>query len=179
MAKIEIIKFNSESYKKDESSLAQMFAFDCKKETINACFRDLLKDELHSYTYFFCDANDHKIISFVSFCASALQLVDEDGIKTLPAVELKLFGVDKGYQGKKVIIDEKEVKYSEYTFQWLIAYIKKMIQPFLSVEYLVLHAIDDKRTLGFYKKMGLAFIDIDHVLQDDFSEGCLPMYLKL
>lgn len=177
--KIDIVKLDPESYKKDQNKFAQMRAFDCKNRKINRCFKCLLADDLHSYTYLFYDTGNQKIISFVSFCASAIQVAKNKRIITLPAVELKLFGVDKNYQGTKVIIDGEKTKYSEYTFQWLIAYIREMVQPFLSVEYLVLHAIKDEVTLAFYQKMGLEYISPEQVLQDYTSLGCSPMFLKL
>ena len=176
VTKINAIKYQS-SYKQEH--YAKMAQFNCGKERINTIFRKDI-DKIRTTTYIFTDKESEKIISFVSFCASSIQIRNKRGLFSLPAVELKLFGVDKNYQHKNIMMDNKEIKYSEFTFLWLISYLIKEIKPLINVEYLILHSIPDKNTLKFYEKMGMQRIDENKSVHDsDFSRDCIPMYLKL
>ncbi len=119
--KINTIKYEPNFKKHNYSKIAQ---FNCGNDDINGIFRKKL-DKLPTTTYLFMDIETNKIISFVSFCASSIQ-IQNDGLFSYPAVELKLFGVDKVYQHESVTISENIVlKYSEFTFQWFLSKYSK------------------------------------------------------
>ena len=81
---------------------------------------------------------------------------------------------------KKIIGNEINIKYSEYIFNWLISYIKYVVCSVLNAEYLVLFSVPDKKTLKFYEKMKLEYIeDNQNIYKSNFSSECIPMYLKL
>lgn len=173
---IEPIKYHS-SFKKD--SYAKMAQFNCGDRDINKLFCKKT-DKLHSTTYIFSDSDTGKIISFVSFCTGAIQMHTKKGLLALPAVELKLFGVDKEYQQKYIYSDDMKLKYSEFTFLWLINYIQRIVKPVVNVEYLILHSVPNRKTLKFYEKMGMKyFTENENVHNSDFSKGCIPMYLEI
>lgn len=174
--KIKTIKYENNFKKNNYYKIAQ---FNCGNDDINTLFKKKL-DKLHTITYLFMDNDKDKIISFVSFCASSIQMKDKRGLLSLPAVELKLFGIDKEYQHKKLILNEIELKYSEFVFQWLIAYIQNVVKPVLSIEYLILHSVPNENTLKFYEKMGMQYLSSNqNVHNSDFSYGCIPMYLEI
>ena len=174
--KIKTIKYENSFKSENYYKIAQ---FNCGNDDINSLFRKKL-DKLHTTTYLFMDNNTNKIISFVSFCASAIQIKDKRGLLSLPAVELKLFGVDKEYQHKKLILNEIELKYSEFVFQWLIGYIQNVVKPVVNIEYLILHSVPSENTLKFYEKMGMQYLSQNqNVHSSDFSNGCIPMYLEI
>lgn len=173
--KINTINYEPNFKKDNYSKIAQ---FNCGNDDINTLFRKKL-DKLHTTTYLFIDNDTSKIIAFVSFCASSIQ-VNKKGLFSFPAIELKLFGVDKEYQHEKVVIKGIELKYSEFVFQWLISYIKQVVKPIVNVDYLILHSIPNDNTIKFYEKMGLISLDEhENVHNSDFSVGCIPMYLKI
>lgn len=173
---ISCIKYSS-SFKKD--NYAKMAQFDCNDKDINKLFCKKT-DKLHSTTYIFSDKKTGKIISFISFCTGAIQMQTKKGLLALPAVELKLFGVDKEYQQKYISSEDMKIKYSEFTFIWLINYIQRVVKSVVNVEYLILHSVPKKRTLKFYEKMGMKyFTENETVHKSDFSKGCIPMYLKI
>lgn len=156
-----------------------MAQFNCGDESINRIFRKDT-DKLHTTTYIFTSPESGRIISFVSFCASSIQIRNKKGLFSLPAVELKLFGVDKAYQHQSILLDNREIKYSEFAFLWLISYLTREVKPLINIEYLILHSVPNENTLKFYEKMGMQRIDENQNVHDsDFSEGCIPMYLKL
>lgn len=173
---ISVIKY-SPRYKQD--GYARIASFDCNNTDINRLFRKDL-DKLHTTTYFFVDKSSNgKIIAFLSLCASAIQF-RKKGLHALPAVELKLFAVDKQYQKNRFEINGKMLKYSEIAFEWLVSYAKTIIRPVLHVEYLVLYSVPQTNTLKFYEKMGMQYLTQSEALhQDNFSTDCIPMYLKL
>lgn len=145
---ISVIKY-SPKYK--ENGYSRIASFDCKNRNINDLFRKSL-DKLHTTTYFFIDNSEgEKIIAFISFCASSIQ-IKQNGIHALPAVELKLFAVDKAYQNRKFEMNGKEYKYSELAFEWLLSYMKNVIKPVLHIEYLVLYSVPNTNTVKFYEK---------------------------
>ncbi len=173
---IKYIKYSS-SFKKD--NYAKMAQFNCGDDNINKLFCKKT-DRLHSTTYIFSDSSTGKIISFVSFCTGAIQMHTKNGLLALPAVELKLFGVDKEYQQKYISSENTRLKYSEFTFLWLINYIQKVIKPVVNVEYLILHSVPSEKTLKFYEKMGMKyFTENENIHNSDFSKGCIPMYMNL
>ena len=173
---ISYIKYNS-SFKKD--NYAKMAQFNCGDNDINKLFCKKT-DKLHSTTYIFMDSDTKKIISFVSFCTGSIQMHTKKGLFALPAVELKLFGVDKEYQQKYIFYEDMKVKYSEFTFIWLINYIQRVVKPVINVEYLILHSVPNKKTMKFYEKMGMNyFTENENVHSSDFSKDCVPMYLKI
>ena len=174
--RIKEIKYES-SFKKD--NYYKIAQFNCGNDDINTLFRKNL-DKLHTTTYLFMDNDTDKIISFVSFCASSIQMKDKRGLMSLPAVELKLFGVDTEYQHQKLILNGMELKYSELFFQWLIAYIQNVVKPILNIEYLILHSVPSENTRKFYEKMGMQYLNSNqNVHNSDFSKGCIPMYIEI
>lgn len=173
---IRYIKYSS-SFKKD--NYVKMAQFNCGDHNINKLFFKQT-DKLHSTTYIFSDSNIGKIVSFLSFCTGAIQMHTKKGLLVLPAVELKLFGVDKDYQKEYISSEDLKLKYSEFTFLWLIKYIQKVVKPVVNVEYLILHSVPKKHTLKFYEKMGMKyFTENETVHSSDFSQDCIPMYLKI
>lgn len=94
---INTFKFDSK-YK--EMNYAKIAQFNCFNKDINDLFKKKLS-KIHATSYIFTDkSKDYKIIAFLSICASSIQ-VNKKGVHVFPAVELKLFGVDKDYQNKK------------------------------------------------------------------------------
>jgi DNA polymerase III epsilon subunit-like protein len=173
--KIKTIRYES-NFKKDNYS--KMAQFNCGNDDINTLFRNKLS-KLHATTYIFMDNETNKIVAFVSFCASSIQ-IHEKGLYSFPAVELKLFGVDKDYQHKSITLGDVELKYSELIFQWFVTYIIQEIKPRINVEYIVLYSVPTINTRKFYEKMGFADMNANYKLHDsDFSCGCIPMYLNL
>lgn len=68
---ISVIKYTPEYRKKGDANIAD---FDCRNSEINSLFRKKL-DTLPTTTYFFIDKSaGDKIIAFVSFCASSIQM---------------------------------------------------------------------------------------------------------
>lgn len=175
--KIKVIKYEP-CFKKDNYS--RMARFDCGNDDINTIFRKKT-DKLHTTTYLFIDKDTDKIISFTAFCASSIQIRrKKKGLFSFPAIELKLFGVDKEYQHKTVKIQNEDLKYSEFVFQWFVSYIQQVIKPVVNVEYLILHSVTSNNTIKFYEKMGLEPLsEQENVHNSDFSDGCIPMYLKI
>lgn len=159
---INTFKFDSK-YK--EMNYAKIAQFNCFNKDINDLFKKKLS-KIHATSYIFTDkSKDDKIIAFLSICASSIQ-VNKKGVHVFPAVELKLFGVDKDYQNKKIIGNEINIKY--------------VVCPVLNAEYLVLFSVPDKKTLKFYEKMKLEYIeDNQNIYKSNFSSECIPMYLKL
>lgn len=174
--RIEQIKYESSFKKNNYYKIAR---FNCGNDDINMIFRKNL-DKLHTTTYLFMDNETGKIVAFVSFCASSIQMKDNRGLMSLPAVELKLFGVDKEYQHQQLIFNGIELKYSEWVFQWLIGYIQNIVKPLLNVDYLILHSVPNENTQKFYEKMGMQYLNSNqNVHNSDFSNGCIPMYLEI
>lgn len=119
-------------------------------------------------------------ISYVSLCSSAIQRKKGNSLHSLPAIELKLFGVDKHYQHETMSYGDKQVKFSEFTFMWVLAFINNVLKEYIGVEYLILFSVPQKNTLKFYEKMGMSYLtDAERVYDSDFSDGCVPMYLEL
>lgn len=179
-ALINTVKYESQYKVNEYVKIAQ---FDCGNPDINYLFKKQLK-RIHSTTYIFEDkSRKGKIVAFASICASSIQQTTDKGrIEVLPAVELKLFGVSKGYQNKKIenLYTDNPQKYSEYIFRWIITFIKSNILPILNVDFLILLSVPDERTLGFYRKMGMKpFEDNKIIYSSDFSASCIPMYLDL
>ncbi len=174
--RIKITKIDSNFISKNYPAIAQ---FDCRDDAINGIFKKHIK-QIHSVSYAFIDSVSGKIISFVSLCSSAIQRQKDDSLHSLPAIELKLFGVDKNYQHEVMTYENKQVKFSEFTFMWVLAFINNVLKEYIGVEYLILFSVPQNNTLKFYEKMGMSYLtDDERVYNSDFSDGCVPMYLEL
>lgn len=76
--------------------------------------------------------------------------------------------------------ENKQVKFSEFTFMWVLAFINNVLKEYIGVEYLILFSVPQNNTLKFYEKMGMSYLtDDERVYNSDFSDGCVPMYLEL
>lgn len=181
---MKIIKYEPSFLEQNPIAIAE---FNCGEDGINRLFKKDLEHLCATTFLFLDDAEPHRIIAFVSFCASSLQISAvrqrQDVPHTFPAVEMKLFGVDCAYQSQPMplpLIMDTPMKYSEFAFLWLCSYLKKRVVPLLNVEYLVLHSLPNEKAMNFYKKMGMQEFSGNEALQSDaLSEGCVPMYLKL
>lgn len=152
----------------------------CKFNCGNTEINRLLKraDSLNVTTFLFVNQQSNDIIAFCSLCCSSIQKHENKNVDVYPAVEIKLFGVSKGYQHTYFDIGTSQYKYSNYLFKYCINYISNDIRKSIYAKYIILHAIP--RAVNFYKDLGFELLNQeDYAPRSSISKDCIPMFMSL
>ena len=118
------------------------------------------------------------IIGYYTISCSAI--IDCTGGKQQysSAIELKMFAINDKFRGKEYPDEEYEgFKYSEVILWKAIEDIDNIRKESIGAEYIVLYAVP--HAVSLYSNNGFCkFTEYMNVNEDDFLEGCIPMFLK-
>ena len=150
--------------------------FDCGNEFINKYLLDSKKyyENGESVTKIFLNSKSNKIMGFYSLSASTLLNNLTTKTSGFPAVEIKMFAVDKTYQD--MIIDGELL--SDALLSEVIKEIYELSEVTIGVKFIILNSVPD--AIDFYLKNGFNKLkDFMSVLYYSFNNGCEPMYFEL
>lgn len=104
--------------------------------------------------------------------------IDEVKLRGIPAIEIKMFAVSKAYQGY-VYYDEvfSGKVLSDMILGSLIGDIYNYSINILGIQMIVLHSTTEG--YGFYKRHGFEELKNYIPLYSEYTENCIPMYLRL
>ena len=143
---------------KKNSYSKEIKAFDCG----NKHFTDFINcADDYGTAYLFVERQDNgnnNLIGFVSYCCGSLKLEGD----VCPAVEIKLFAVDKKYQGQK--IGNKSV--AQYIMDSCFMLFNAISVKYIRADYVLLHSTDERAT-AFYSKIGFKEISNEIVVVKD------------
>jgi hypothetical protein len=154
-------------------------SFDCGNQEINKFLRKAegVCNDGYGVTRIVIDVNENKIIGFYTLACSSLLYGSNEQISGLPAVEIKMFAVDKNYQDLPYFEDDGIVL-SDYILDKVIKDIYELSSSTIGAAFIVLHAVPE--SVEFYKRS--RFEELEEFMKpmhDNYTEGCIPMYLKL
>lgn len=153
--------------------------FDCGNDTINNYLKkaEAICNEGQGVTRVVIDAGQNKIIGFYTLACSSLLYGFNDEIRGLPAVEIRMFAVDRNYQDLPYTEDDNIVV-SDFILDNVIKDINDMSTETIGAAFIVLYAVPS--SVEFYKRSGFKELkDFMKPMRDSFTEGCIPMYFKL
>ena len=121
--------------------------------------------------HYVLDAETDELAAYFSLVASALPYVVDGMMGGIPAVELKMFAIDKKYQGLGV---------STLVFDEVIEAIEHITSEYIGAEYILLYSVPIEHVIGLYIKNGFQkAAGTFKAFESEFTRGCIPMYKEL
>ena len=121
--------------------------------------------------HYIMEAETDVLIAYFSVLTSALLYGDPSNLNAIPAIELKMFALDKRYQGLNL---------SSILLDAVIKTIQYYSDKYVGADILILYSVPVDRVIELYESKG--FLQIEGALtafKSDFTDGCVPMFLAL
>lgn len=121
--------------------------------------------------HYIMESATDRLVAYFSLTASSVLFGDPNNLNTIPAIELKMFALDKNYQGAgmaSVLLDA--------VIKTIIYYSKE----YIGADVIILYSVPVDHVIQLYESKG--FIRIGGVLtafRSNFTEGCVPMFLEI
>jgi len=138
----------------------------------HAVFNDYLHDNDDSAVmHYIIDAESEKLIAYFSLLSSAALYGEIIRLGAIPAIELKMFAMDKHYQKRGVA-------------HGLLESVLKVIEQYsaerVGAKIILLYSVPIDAVTSLYKKCGFQLCDgLLVTYKSPFNEGCIPMYKVL
>ena len=137
---------------------------------------DVFDNHLHNHDdadviHYVLDSKTDDLVAYFSLIASALSYVVGEKTEGIPAVELKMFAMDKKYQGTGL---------SDLVFDNVIEAIEILTSEYIGAEIILLYSVPVDHIVELYVKKGFSMIDDSYLaFTSDFTRGCVPMFKSL
>ena len=121
--------------------------------------------------HYIMDAETDKLIAYFSVLTSALLYGDPKNLNAIPAIELKMFALDKRYQGLNL---------SSILLDAIIKTIRYYSDQYVGADILILYSVPVDHVIELYESKG--FQQVEGTLtafRSDFTVDCVPMFLTL
>ena len=131
----------------------------------------LLNSSDSAVIHYILDAETDDLVAYFSLLSSALLHGDPKNLNAIPTIELKMFALDKRYHGSDLSSDLLDA---------IIATIQLYSNKYIGADAAILYSVPAKGVINLYKSKG--FIEVGGLLtafKDEFTEGCIPMYMVL
>jgi len=140
--------------------------FDCGFAVFNSYLRDKFLDDGAAVHYVTRTGNED-LIAYFSLLASCIFLGDPKDSNIMPAIELKMFAVDKRYRGQNV-----SGKLLEAIYDLAADY-----SHYVGAKALILYSVPAEKVVRMYERSGFEKMPENYSMyKSDFNEGCIPMY---
>lgn len=175
----ENIKYDTYLYSNEYLNICQKF--DCGNEEINTyLYRDAEKDLLQGLkvTKLILNENKTEVIAYFTLVCSAIMINTGENVELSPAVEIKLFAVNKNYQDIFYTSDKNDGIFSDYLLSETIQNIYEVIEKYCGAIYIVLYSVP--KAVKFYKRN--EFKNFSNVMvrsRERYLNYCTPMFLPL
>ena len=141
--------------------------FDCGFDVFNLYLKEKFLDDKAVFHYII-DAENDNLIAYFSLLASCVFVSGSNDSNILPAIEVKMYAVDKKYQ--KLNLSKK-----------LLAAIYKTVWQYslecVGAKALILYSVPAEKVVRMYEANGFQkMIENFSMYRSQFNEGCVPMY---
>ena len=121
--------------------------------------------------HYVLDAETDELVGYFSLVASALPYLVGEKIDGVPAVELKMFAIDKKYQG---------TGFAASVFDEVLKAIEILTSEYIGAKIILLYSVPVEKVVNLYLKKGFREVDgAFTAFESDFTQGCVPMYKML
>ncbi len=166
--------------------------FRCGNDEIDRYIREDALNDMNSgkgVTYLVLNDKKDKLIAYYTLAATSIiysetkdikekNSIDELKIRGFPAIEIKMFAVSKVYQDYVYHSEEFGDKIlSDMILGSLIGDIYNYSLNILGIQMIVLYST--KEGFKFYKRNGFETLEKYIPLYSEYTEDCIPMYLRL
>ena len=160
-----IVRYDKEKYKES------MKSFDCGSPTFNAFIYIACH---YGTTFLIVRESTDEIVGFLSFCASSIKYEQ----KVFPAIELKLFAIDKKWHGYKI----GDETIAQIFLELFLNHFREISKTVIKADYIILFSLD-QRSRRFYNRAN--FIEVGSTISEKsvmkgcFENNCIPMFLRI
>ncbi|MDR0197599.1 MAG: GNAT family N-acetyltransferase [Oscillospiraceae bacterium] len=135
-------------------------------------FNDYLR--LHSdksVIHFVLESGTDAVVAYFALITSALPFWKHDRLNGVPAIEIKMFALDKRYQGLGI---------ASVLLNSIIETITYCATEYVGAKVALLYSVPVDYVMNLYADNGFTKIDNTFaVFRSDFNEGCVPMFKVL
>ena len=148
--------------------------FDCGYQVFNDYLKYKFLDD-KAVIHYVINADDDTLMAYFSLTASGMLFsVNSKKSGVIPAIELKMFAIDKKYRGVRL---SETLKLSGKMLKWIYAIIKDYTLRYVGAKALILYAVP--AVVKMYEKEG--FIQMPgnssmYEYKSLFNDGCIAMY---
>lgn len=149
--------------------------FDCGNESINKFLTNIKSYEYPKgyVVHLVIDKNKDKVVSYYALSATSLVTKIDGNFRGTPAIEIKMFALDKNYQGIKFIDEDEENAMSDDILLTIVFIIEKWSEDKLGIDFILLHAVPN--AMNFWKRNH--FKPLNEILNtvhfyDSFTNEC-------
>jgi len=137
-------------------------------------FNDYLKSHTHkdnAVFHYIINTENNELIAYFSLLASAVLFGTFDNFNSVPAIELKMFAVDRKYQKRNLnvrLVEDITDLMREYSLEYVGA------------DVLVLYSVPEEKVVRMYENCGFRMLPKEYSMYKSyFSDGCVSMYKPL
>ena len=153
------INFYIDAYSKGVSD------FDCGFEVFNSYLKN---HSDKSVIHYVVDSESDKLIAYFAVIASGLLRGDPENLNIIPAIELKMFALDKSYQNIGITSSLLNAVFNA---------IEYFAREFVGADVILLYSVPVEHVLSLYKTEGFQKVEgLFTAFKDPFTEGCIPMF---
>ena len=141
--------------------------FDCGFEVFNEYLKNNTPKDKAVFHYII-DARNDNLIAYFSLLSSCVLVGDFAEHTFIPAIELKMFAMDKKYQKRNL---------SNNLVDAIVEIVNEYSSEYVGAELLVLYSVPAEQVVSMYEKSGFQKLPAEYFMYKSyFSEGCISMY---
>jgi len=145
--------------------------FDCGYPNFNDYLR-LGLDGDPSVMHYIFETETESLMAYFSVVSSAILFGEPEHFGIIPAIEMKMFALDKRYRGKG---------YSDILLDGVIKVIRHYATKCVGAHVVFLYSVSAEAVTDLYMRCGFRFFDSNLLVpyESEFTRGCKPMYKVL
>ena len=121
--------------------------------------------------HYIMDIESDRLIAYFSLLSSALMDGEPAKLNIAPAIEIKMFAIDKNYQGTGL---------ASVLFDSAISMVQHYATSSIGADLVILYSVPVAHVVELYKRCGFHRIEGPFTaFRSPFTEGCVPMYKVL
>ena len=135
-------------------------------------FDDYLRRQYDgSAIHYIVETETDRLIAYFSLVASALMTGDPASLNAASAIELKMFALDKRFQGTGI---------APVLLEAVIDMISFYASEYVGAEFITLYSVPIDHVARLYERNGFQRVEgALTAFKSDFTEGCIPMFKAL
>ncbi|MDE6133628.1 MAG: hypothetical protein K2G04_09710 [Oscillospiraceae bacterium] len=163
----------------DKDNADLLNSFSCGNDGIDEYITVKGYSDLMAVTKMILNSENNEVICVYSLCCSSFIMGCSNGkYHPYPAVEIKIFAVNKKYQNMRYSDDPNEACLSNFILNRIIGEIFDFTDNVCGANIILLYSTDEG--YSFYKKNGFNdFVELAIPSSDKFVDGCHPMFMAI
>jgi GNAT superfamily N-acetyltransferase len=139
--------------------------FDCGFEVFNEYLKHNFLDN-KAAVHYITDAENNELIAYFSLLASCIFLRESEDSNVIPAIEIKMFAIDKKYRNLNL-----SGKFLEAIYDIVGDYTRH-----IGAKALILYSVPAEKVIQMYERNGFAKMPENFSMYtSEFNDGCVPM----